>query len=70
MKVRAVVHVTIAVPVDGISDHWSTYQAHREAKNMAIQRVTELAARLGEVTTVKVTAVITEGEPEDVKENR
>jgi hypothetical protein len=68
MKTTAIVHVTIAVPVDDIGDTWSTTEVHREAKRKALARAREQIKGLGTVTVLRCTAVTTEGEPEDVKE--
>lgn len=68
-KTTAIVHVTIAVPVGGLAEHaWATAEVAREAKARALEAVREVCKPLGKIETLRVTAVMTEGEPEDVKE--
>lgn len=67
-KTMAIVHVTIAIPVEELSSGWGMHAVAEEAKTIALRRARAHCAELGTIQTVRVTAVMTEGEPEDVKE--
>lgn len=68
MKCTAIVSVTVEVPIEGMSESWNMRTLQLDAKSQALRKTREVCAALGKVTRIQVTAVLTEGEEEAVRE--